>query len=85
MLLIGRPQAPPANPVVAAPASLTSPTAATTTETLDDGRTIHLVGLGGSHTAIYIGNGMMVHASTFGTPVRVAPMDNAPIYNIRRY
>jgi cell wall-associated NlpC family hydrolase len=38
-----------------------------------------------SHTAIYIGNGMMVHASTYGTPVRVAPMDNAPIYNIRRY
>jgi cell wall-associated NlpC family hydrolase len=38
-----------------------------------------------SHTAIYIGNGMMVHASTFGTPVRVAPVDNAPIYNVRRY
>jgi len=51
VLLIGRPQAPPANPVVAAPASLTSPTAASTTETLDDGRTVHLVGLGGAHTA----------------------------------
>ena len=51
MLLIGRPQAPPANPVVAAPASLTTPTAASATETLDDGRTVHLVGLGGSHTA----------------------------------
>ena len=51
MLLIGRPQAPPANPVVAAPASLTTPTAASTTETLDDGRTVHLVGLGGAHTA----------------------------------
>lgn len=38
-----------------------------------------------SHSAIYIGNGMMVHASTYGTPVRVAPVDNAPIYNIRRY
>ena len=38
-----------------------------------------------SHAAIYIGDGMMVHASTFGTPVRVAPMNNAPIYNIRRY
>ena len=38
-----------------------------------------------SHTAIYIGNGMMVHASTYGTPVRVAPVDNAPIYNVRRY
>ena len=38
-----------------------------------------------SHAAIYIGDGMMVHASTYGTPVRVAPVDNAPIYNIRRY
>jgi cell wall-associated NlpC family hydrolase len=38
-----------------------------------------------SHTAIYIGDGMMVHASTFGVPVRVAPVNNAPIYNIRRY
>src|ERR1700741_1003784 len=55
VLLIGRPQAPPANPVVAAPASLPPPppppTAASTTETLDDGRTVHLVGLGGPHTA----------------------------------
>src|SRR5262249_49184041 len=38
-----------------------------------------------SHAAIYIGDGMMVHASTFGTPVRVAPVNNAPIYNVRRY
>jgi cell wall-associated NlpC family hydrolase len=38
-----------------------------------------------SHVAIYIGDGMMVHASTFGVPVRVAPVDNAPIYNVRRY
>ena len=38
-----------------------------------------------SHSAIYIGDGMMVHASTFGVPVRVAPVNNAPIYNIRRY
>lgn len=38
-----------------------------------------------SHSAIYIGGGMMVHASTYGTPVRVAPVDNAPIYNVRRY
>ena len=41
----------PALPVVAAPASVTTPTAASTTETLDDGRTVHLVGLGGAHTA----------------------------------
>ena len=38
-----------------------------------------------SHVGIYIGDGMMVHASTFGTPVRVAPVDNAPIHNVRRY
>ena len=38
-----------------------------------------------SHVGIYIGDGMMVHASTFGVPVRVAPVDNAPIHNIRRY
>ena len=36
---------------MAAPASLTTPTAASTTETLNDGRTVHLVGLGGAHTA----------------------------------
>ncbi|MGY4708978.1 peptidoglycan hydrolase RipC [Mycolicibacterium sp. CBM1] len=38
-----------------------------------------------SHSAIYIGDGMMVHASTFGQPVRIAPVNNAPIYNVRRY
>jgi hypothetical protein len=46
LFLVGRPQSEPAPPVVAAPASLTTPTAASTTETLDDGRTVHLVGLG---------------------------------------
>lgn len=38
-----------------------------------------------SHAGIYIGDGMMVHASTYGTPVKVAPISNAPIYNARRY
>jgi hypothetical protein len=51
LFLVGRPQAQPAHPVVAAPASLTTPTAASTIETLNDGRTVHLVGLGGAHTA----------------------------------
>ena len=37
--------------MVAAPASLTTPTTASTTEKLSDGRTVHLVGLGGSETA----------------------------------
>ena len=38
-----------------------------------------------SHAGIYIGDGMMVHASTYGTPVKVAPIANAPIHNARRY
>jgi len=38
-----------------------------------------------SHVGLYIGDGMMVHASTYGTPVKVAPVGNAPIYNVRRY
>jgi hypothetical protein len=51
LLLVGRPQATPPAPVIAAPASLTTPAAASTTEILSDGRTVHLVGLGGAHTA----------------------------------
>jgi peptidoglycan DL-endopeptidase CwlO len=38
-----------------------------------------------SHAGIYIGDGNMVHASTFGIPVKVAPISSAPIYNARRY
>lgn len=39
-----------------------------------------------SHVGIYIGDGMMVHSSTYGTPVRVVPMTSSgPIYNVRRY
>ncbi len=51
LLLVGRPQATPPAPVVAAPAALTTPSTASTTETLTDGRTAHLVGLGGANTA----------------------------------
>jgi hypothetical protein len=51
LFLVGRSHPVPAGPVVAAPASVTTPTAASTTETLDDGRTVRLVGLGGVHTA----------------------------------
>ncbi len=51
LFLVGRPQSAPVHPVVAAPASLTTPTAASTTEALDDGRTVRLVGLGGAQTA----------------------------------
>ena len=38
-----------------------------------------------SHVGIYVGQGRIVHASTYGVPVAVVPMDNAPIYNVRRY
>lgn len=38
-----------------------------------------------SHAGIYIGDGNMVHASTYGTPVKVSPISSAPIYNVRRY
>jgi cell wall-associated NlpC family hydrolase len=38
-----------------------------------------------SHAGIYIGDGMMVHASTYGTPVKVAPISSSPINNVRRY
>ncbi len=39
-----------------------------------------------SHAGLYIGNGMMIHSSTYGVPVGVAPMNSSgPIYNARRY
>ncbi|WP_204079766.1 peptidoglycan hydrolase RipC [Mycobacterium riyadhense] len=39
-----------------------------------------------SHAGIYIGDGLMVHSSTYGQPVRVVPMDSSgPIYDARRY
>jgi cell wall-associated NlpC family hydrolase len=39
-----------------------------------------------SHSGIYVGDGLMVHAPTYGQPVRVVPMDSSgPIHNARRY
>ncbi|GGK66420.1 NlpC/P60 family protein [Nocardia camponoti] len=38
-----------------------------------------------SHVGIYAGNGMMVHASTFGVPVAVAPISTTPYHSARRY
>lgn len=38
-----------------------------------------------SHVGLYVGGGKIVHASTYGVPVAVGPIDNAPIYNVRRY
>lgn len=39
-----------------------------------------------SHSGIYVGDGMMIHSSTYGQPVRVVPMTTSgPIHNARRY
>jgi cell wall-associated NlpC family hydrolase len=39
-----------------------------------------------SHAGLYVGDGMMIHSSTYGVPVRVVPMNSGgPIYNARRY
>nr|WP_308188403.1 NlpC/P60 family protein [Nocardia australiensis] len=38
-----------------------------------------------SHVGIYAGNGLMLHASTFGVPVAVSPMSSTPFHSARRY
>lgn len=38
-----------------------------------------------SHVGIYAGNGLILHASTFGVPVAVAPMSSTPFNSARRY
>ncbi|WP_421840079.1 peptidoglycan hydrolase RipC [Mycobacterium sp.] len=39
-----------------------------------------------SHAGIYIGDGLMIHSSTYGVPVGVVPMNaSGPIYDARRY
>ncbi|MET8652308.1 NlpC/P60 family protein [Nocardia aurea] len=38
-----------------------------------------------SHVGIYAGNGLMLHASTFGVPVAVAPISSTPFHSARRY
>ena len=37
-----------------------------------------------SHVGLYIGNGMMVHARTFGQPVAVTSVDMAGYHSARR-
>jgi cell wall-associated NlpC family hydrolase len=36
------------------------------------------------HVGMYIGNGQMVHSSTYGQPVSVIPVDSMPGYNTAR-
>ncbi|WP_068275973.1 NlpC/P60 family protein [Aldersonia kunmingensis] len=38
-----------------------------------------------SHVGLYAGNGLVLHASTFGVPVGVSPMSRMPFHNARRY
>lgn len=38
-----------------------------------------------THVGIYAGNGNVLHASTFGVPVAVAPLDSMPYNTARRY
>lgn len=38
-----------------------------------------------SHVGLYAGDGNIVHASTFGVPVKVQAMDSFPFHSARRY
>ncbi|OMC54717.1 endopeptidase [Mycobacterium sp. IS-2888] len=39
-----------------------------------------------SHSGLYVGDGMVIHSSTYGQPVRVVPMNSAgPVHDARRY
>ncbi|WP_039797055.1 C40 family peptidase [Nocardia araoensis] len=60
--------------------------AAGTPVSLDDLRPGDLVSFyGGSHSGLYAGDGNVVHASTSGQPVKVAPISSMPIAGARRF
>ncbi|MEV4239395.1 C40 family peptidase [Nocardia sp. NPDC049737] len=40
---------------------------------------------GGSHSGLYAGDGNVVHASTSGTPVKLAPISSMPVAGARRF
>lgn len=40
---------------------------------------------GGGHSALYVGDGQVIHASTYGSGVKISPMDNMPVTGARRF
>ncbi|QNE90454.1 C40 family peptidase [Corynebacterium incognita] len=40
---------------------------------------------GVTHVGMYIGNGQVVHASTYGVPVQVVPLNSMPVSGVARY
>ncbi|WP_375336009.1 C40 family peptidase [Nocardia sp. SYP-A9097] len=40
---------------------------------------------GGGHSALYAGDGQVIHASTYGQGVKLSPIDNMPITGVRRF
>lgn len=40
---------------------------------------------GGSHAALYIGGGKVVHSVNYGIPVKVSPLNEMSVYSARRY
>ncbi|GAB3127865.1 hypothetical protein GCM10027289_06010 [Tsukamurella serpentis] len=40
---------------------------------------------GGSHAALYIGGGKVVHSLNYGIPVKVSPLKEMSVYSARRY
>lgn len=40
---------------------------------------------GATHVGMYAGDGLIVHAPTYGQPVKLEPVDVMPIHSIRRY
>ena len=40
---------------------------------------------GVTHVGMYIGDGQVVHASTYGVPVQVVPVDSMPVQGAVRF
>ncbi|WP_405485941.1 C40 family peptidase [Nocardia sp. NBC_00511] len=40
---------------------------------------------GGGHSALYLGDGQIIHASDYGSGVKISPLNNMPVTGARRY